>query len=229
MFESDRVSRDRRSGPGLAREPPMSDQQATDRAMTLAEMAPHHSVTADVLCGQESEFPDSRTCRPPVSYLEDTEAPAYALTNAKRGVGLGTKRNTTSPADDRGTVALVTGRRTLCLVGGAGESAEEDDVVEIPHASVSAVSYRSGILTGRFVLKTPRRQYHVWIPRSTDESTLAAAAGYVRERVDEEPEELETEDGANTLTYRGQPVTPENHPGVRTGGEGSTAGRPDRD
>jgi hypothetical protein len=210
----------------------MSDRQVTDRAMTLAEMAPHHSVTVGVLCGQEGQFPDSRTCRAPVSYLEDTEAPAYVLTNSKRGIGLGTKRNTTSPVDDRGAVALVTGRRTLCLVGGAGEAEDgdvggtedadggggTDEVIEIPHASVSEVTYRSGFLRSRFVLKTPWRQYHVWVPRDTDESTLAAAAEYVGERMHDDPEELETDDGANTLTYRGQPVSPENHPGIQTGG-----------
>jgi hypothetical protein len=198
----------------------MTDRRWTDRAMTLAEMAPHASVTVGVLCGQESEFPGGRTCRPPVAYLEDTEAPAYVLTNAKRGVGLGTKRNTTEPAPDRGTVALVTGRRTLCLVGG-GDGPEADAVIEVPHESVSEVTYKSGLLTGRFVLKTPRRQYHVWVPRATDEATLRGAADYVRERMDEDPEELEAEDGANALTYRGQPVSPENHPGVRTDSSGS--------
>jgi hypothetical protein len=196
----------------------MSDQRAMNRAMTLAEIAPDPSVTVGLLAGQEGAFPDSRLSRPPVTYLENTEAPAYALTNGKKGIGLGTKRNTTSPADGKGTVALVTGRRTLCLVGGP----DEDEVVEIPHESVAEVTYRRGWLAHRFVLKTPRRQYHVWVSRGTEESVLSGAAEFVRDRLDETPEEMETEDGANRLTYRGQPVSPENHPGVSAGGDDPT-------
>jgi len=195
----------------------MSDQRAMDRAMTLAEIAPDPSVTVGLLAGQEGAFPDSRLSRPPVTYLENTEAPAYALTNSKKGIGLGTKRNTTSPAENKGTVALVTGRRTLCLVG----RPDEDEVVEVPHESVAEVTYKRGWLAHRFVLKTPRRQYHVWASRGTEESVLSGAAEFVRERLDETPEEIETEDGANRLTYRGQPVSPENHPGVTVGGGGS--------
>jgi hypothetical protein len=195
----------------------MTDQRAMDRAMTLAEMAPDSSVTVGLLAGQESAFPESRLSRPPVTYLEDTEAPAYALTNSKKGIGLGTKRNTTSPAENKGTVALVTGRRTLCLVGGP----DEDEVVEVPHESVAEVAYSRGWLAHRFVLKTPRRQYHVWVSRGTEESVLADAADFVRERLDGSPEEIETDDGANRLTYRGQPVSPENHPGVTTAPDGS--------
>ena len=196
----------------------MSDQRAMDRAMTLAEIAPDPSVTVGLLAGQEGAFPDSRLSRPPVTYLENTEAPAYALTNAKKGIGLGTKRNTTSPAENKGTVALVSGRRTLCLVGGP----DKDEVVEIPHESVAEVAYNRGWLAHRFVLKTPRRQYHVWASRGTEESVLSGAAEFVRERLDETPEEIETDDGANRLTYRGQPVSPENHPGV-TAGQGGSA------
>jgi hypothetical protein len=180
--------------------------------MTLAEMAPHRSVTVGVLAGQEGVFPDARLHEPPVTYLEDTEAPAYALTNTRRGIGLGTKRNTTAPADGRGTVVLVTGRRTLCLVG----QERDDEVIEIPHESVAAVSVHRGLLAHRFELRTPRRGYHCWVPRGTERSLLATAAEFVRDRVGETPEEMETDDGANRLTYRGQPVSPENHPGVST-------------
>lgn len=197
----------------------MTDQRATERAMTLAEMAPHRSVTVGLLAGQEATFPESRTHDPPVTYLADAEAPAYALRNEKRGIGLGTKRNTTSPADDRGTVVLVTGRRTLCLVGGA----ENDEVIEIPHESVAEVSTHRGLLAHRLALRTPRRGYHVWVPRVTEQSLLTSAAEYVRDRLDETPEEMESEDGANRLTYRGQPVSPENHPGIDTTGGSDTA------
>ncbi|WP_167837317.1 hypothetical protein [Halosimplex halophilum] len=188
----------------------MSDGTALDRAMTLAEMAPHPSVTVGVLAGREESFPDGRLHDPPVTHLDGTEAPAYVLTNGKRGIGLGTKRNTTKPAGDRGTVVVVTDRRTLCLVGGD----DEDTAVEVPHDSVVAAAYRTGLFATRFVLRTPRKQYHCWAKRSTDESLLAAAAEYVEDRTAESPEEIEADDGANQLTYRGRPVSRENHPGV---------------
>ncbi|WP_415381538.1 hypothetical protein [Halosimplex sp. TS25] len=188
----------------------MSDGSPLDRAMTLAEMAPHASVTVGVLAGREESFPDGRLHQPPVTRLDGTEAPAYVLTNGKRGIGLGTKRNTTKPAGDRGTAIVVTDRRTLCLVGGD----EADSVIEVPHDSVVAASYHTGLLATRFVLRTPRKQYHCWAKRSTSESLLAAAAEYVEERTTESPEEIETDDGANQLTYRGQPISRENHPGV---------------
>ncbi|QLH85027.1 hypothetical protein HZS54_17300 [Halosimplex pelagicum] len=178
--------------------------------MTLAEMAPHASVTVGVLAGREEAFPEGRLHQPPVTRLDGTEAPAYVLTNEKRGVGLGTKRNTTKPAGDRGTAVVVTDRRTLCLVGGD----EEDSVVEVPHDSVVEASYHTGLLANRFVLRTPRKQYHCWAKRSTSESLLAAAAEYVEDRTTETPDEIETDDGANQLTYRGQPISRENHPGV---------------
>jgi len=188
----------------------MSDGSPLDRAMTLAEMAPHASVTVGVLAGREESFPGGRLHEPPVTRLDGTEAPAYVLTNEKRGIGLGTKRNTTSPAGDRGTVILVTDRRTLCLVGGT----EEDSAIEVPHDAVVAASYHTGLLATRFVLRTPRKQYHCWAKRSTAESLLAEAAEYVEERTADSPEEIETDDGANQLTYRGQPISRENHPGV---------------
>ncbi|ELZ23581.1 hypothetical protein C475_14958 [Halosimplex carlsbadense 2-9-1] len=178
--------------------------------MTLAEMAPHPSVTVGVLASREEAFPEGRLHRPPVTRLGGTEAPAYVLTNEKRGIGLGTKRNTTKPSGDRGTAVVVTDRRTLCLVGGG----EEDSVIEVPHDSVVEASYHTGLLANRFVLRTPRKQYHCWAKRSTSESLLSAAAEYVEERTSETPDEIETDDGANQLTYRGQPISRENHPGV---------------
>jgi hypothetical protein len=206
----------------------MTEGSALDRAMTLAEMAPHPSVTVGVLAGREERFPDGRLHDPPVTHLDGTEAPAYVLTNEKRGVGLGTKRNTTKPAGDRGTAVVVTDRRTLCLVGGESE----DTAIEVPHESVVAASYHTGLLATRFVLRTPRKQYHCWAKRSTSETLLAEAAEYVEDRTAESPAEIETDDGANQLTYCGQPISRENHPGVpdeppsdseATGGEASGA------
>jgi len=180
----------------------MTDGAEVDRAVTLAEMAPHPSVTVDVLTGREPTFPDGRLHDPPVTHLDGTEAPAYVLRNEKRGIGLGTKRNTTKPAADRGTVVLVTDRRTLCLVGGD----DEDTVVEVPHDAVAAATYHTGLLATRFVLRTPSKQYHCWADRTTDESLLSAAAEYVEERTVDSPNEVEADDGASPLTYRGQPV-----------------------
>lgn len=195
----------------------MTDRSVMDRAMTLAEMAPHTSVTVGALAGLEGTFPDSRLHEPPLTYLEDTEAPAYVLTNAKRGIGLGTKRNTTKPAGDRGTIVLVTGRRTLCLVG----REDEDEQVEVPHDAVADVSCHTGWLASRFVLRTPRKQYHCWVGRDTEAATLDQAAEYVRERTSDSPSEITVDDGASQLTYRGQPITPENHPAYQTGSTGN--------
>lgn len=198
----------------------MTERVDLDRAMTLAEMAPHPSVRFEVLAGREDGFDGSRLSDPPVTHLEDTEAVAYVLTNAKRGIGVGTKRNTRTPADGRGAVVLVTGRRTLCLVGGTGD----DRVIEVPHDAVADVTYETGLLANRFVLRTPRKQYHCWTGRHTERSLLDAAAEYVDERTAESPDELDegveslpgdTErDRETTLTYRGRPVSPENHPGI---------------
>jgi len=183
----------------------MIDQRIVDRAETLAEMAPDDSVTAEVLAGREGRFTTATPlAAPPVTYLEDTEAPAYVLTNKKRGIGLGSKRNTTAPAGERRTVILVTGRRTLCLVG--GESS--DDVIEVPHESVAKAVYSTGFRGHRIGLRTPRQQYHCWIHRNTKESLLEASTEFIEARQPEDPEPLDGDD-ASRLTYRGRPVTRE--------------------
>jgi hypothetical protein len=190
----------------------MTDRRDLDRAMTLAEMAPNRSVRFEALADREGEFPDGRLSEPPVTYLEDAEAPAYLLTNRKRGIGIGTKRNTTSPDGDRGTLILVTGRRTLCLVG----RDESDETIEIPHESVAAVSYHTGLLGHRLAIETPRKQYHCWVSRDTDESILGRASEYVRERKPAAPYESDDaeENQESKFMYRGQPVTRANHPGL---------------
>lgn len=185
----------------------MTEQSVLDRAMMLADMAPHESVTIGVLAGREGVFPDSRLAEePPVTYLENTEAPAYVLTNEKRGIGLGTKRNRTKPDDDRGTVVMVTGRRTVCLVG----QDDGDAVFSIPHETLSAVNYNSGLLAKRLVLESPRARYHLWVDRGTDAAVLDQAAAYVEERLPETPAAAETnDDSASTVTYRGKPIRQE--------------------
>lgn len=181
----------------------MSDSSARSRAEFVAQMAPHPSVSADVLADEEDQFDDARLVgQPPVSYLEGSEAPAYVLTNAKRGVAVGTKRNKTKPDKGRGTVVLVTGRRTLLLVG----TSPEDTVIEVPHTDAAAVSYETGWLASRLELRTPQRAYHWWVGRNTTEDLLDATAEYIEERLDADPEELVPAEEAGDVTYRGEPV-----------------------
>jgi len=181
----------------------MIDQHVLDRAETLAEMAPDDSVTAEILSGREGRFSTATPLSAaPVTYLEDTEAPAYLLTNAKRGIGLGSKRNTVSPEGDRRTVIVVTGRRTLCLVGGE----DDDEVIEVPHESVAKTAYNTGFRGHRIALRTPRQQYHIWVHRKVEEALLAATTEFIEDRRPDEPETIDDGD-ANTVMYRGRPVS----------------------
>ncbi|WP_244605345.1 hypothetical protein [Halorhabdus rudnickae] len=180
----------------------MIDQQVLDRAATLAEMAPDDSVTAAVLSGREAHFSTATPlAEPPVTYLEDAEAPAYVLTNAKRGIGRGSKRNTVSSDGERRTVILVTGRRTLCLIG--GESA--DEVIEVPHDAVAKAEYSTGFRGHRIALRTPRQQYHLWIHRKTEEPLLEATTEFIGDHRPDDPETL-ADDEASRVMYRGRPV-----------------------
>lgn len=180
----------------------MTDRATYDRAETLAEIAPNDTVTAPLLSGAEGRFTTPPLHEPPVSYLEPAESPAYVLSNAKRGIGLGSKRNTVAPSRDHETVVLVTGRRTLCLVG----QGSTDRVIEIPHTSIADASYRTGLRAHRVALKTPRNIYHCWVNRATDESVLRAVTGFIGDRQQAEPEELDNDDNASRVLYRGRPV-----------------------
>jgi len=180
----------------------MTDRTPIDRARTLSDIAPDGSVTAPLLSGREGRFSTPPLHEPPVSYLEPTESPAYVLSNAKRGIGLGSKRNTVSPVSDHETVILVTGRRTLCLVG----QTSTDRVLEIPHESIAEASYKTGFRANRLALKTPRNIYHCWVHRRTDEERLAAVTEFIEDRQQETPEEIESDDNASRVLYRGLPV-----------------------
>ncbi|WP_247009900.1 hypothetical protein [Halorientalis litorea] len=180
----------------------MTDGEVADEAFTLAEMAPDDSVTMAILAGRESQF--SKTAplhEPPVSYLDGTEAPAYVLTNAKRGIGLGNKGNTVAPDGDRRTVVLVTGRRTLCLVG----QQDGDEVIEIPHESVAATKYSRGLRKHRLVLRTPRSAYHCWVHRKTEVDLLERVTEFIGDHQQEEPETV-SDDSAGRVMWRGRPV-----------------------
>jgi hypothetical protein len=182
----------------------MEDESNISRANLLAQMADSPSVTTDVLADQERRFEAGRLAgEPPVAHLEETEAPAFVLTNSKKGIGLGSKRKTTSPDGNRGSVFLVTDRRTLCLIG----TEAGDQEFSIPHDAVAAVSGHSGLLSNRLELRTPRKAYHCWAERSTPDSLLTGAVEFVTQRMQDEPEELEGDDDASLITYRGGTVT----------------------
>ncbi|MFU1782541.1 hypothetical protein ACM16X_14250 [Haloarcula japonica] len=181
-------------------------KDVTERAETVAEMAPGSSVTTAVLAGHESRFSESPPLNnPPLTYLDGAEAPAYLLTNGKRGIGRGTKRKTDSPVGDRRTVILVTGRRTLCLIGKDGD----DEVIEIPHEAVADVTTKSGFRAHRLALRTPRKMYHCWVHRKTDKATLNAAAEFIENHQQDSPDAIDGDDTANRVMYRGRPVAPQ--------------------
>lgn len=207
----------------------MNAQQVADTAETLSAMAPHDSVSVPVLAGREGEFSTATPLNePPVTYLEGAEAPAYVLTNGKRGIGLGTKRNTVSPDGDRRTVVLVTGRRTLCLVG----RASEDEVIEIPHDAVVSASYKTGFRANRLALRTPEKIYHCWVHRKVAAERLESAAAFVEDRKSDSPETIDNDDGANRVMYRGSPVkrsTEEDGSGSETDQTVMYRGRPVED
>ena len=209
----------------------MSDKTVTERAEFLSQMAPNPSVTAAVLADNEAAFAESRLVgAPPVTYLEDSEAPAFVLTNTKRGMAAGGKHNQTKPDKGRGAIALVTGRRTLCLVG-----AEPDDkALEIPHSDVAEVSTHTGFLSKRLEIRTTRRVYHCWVSRSTDTRILEDAAAYIDDRAGADPEELEPDempssDSDEQFTYRGKVVTKPSGTESDSGTEETTTATPTTD
>jgi len=184
----------------------MTDGEIADQAFTLAEMASDDSVTLAVLAGREGRFSrDEPVNEAPVTYLEGTEAAAFVLTNGKRGIGLGVKNNTIEPTGDFRTIVLVTGRRTLCLVG----RADGDEIIEIPHDSVAEVRYSTGFRKHRFVLRTPESAYHCWVHRKTDEAVLEAVTEFVEQRMVEDPEPVEDDHATSRMMYRGRPITSE--------------------
>jgi hypothetical protein len=186
----------------------MTDGDGAEKAFIRAEMASDESVTMALLAGRESRFSKAEPLNdPPVKYLEETEAPAFALTNAKRGVGLGVKTNTVTPDGERRTVVLVTGRRTICLVG----QADADEVIEIPHESVVQATYSTGFRKHRVALRTPQSAYHCWVHRKTDQSLLERVTEFIGDHRTDDPVEID-DDSPSRVMYRGRPVqrsTPE--------------------
>lgn len=206
----------------------MTDSAVEERAFVLAEMSSDDSVTMSVLAGREGRFAASEPLNdPPVASLEETEAPVFVLTNGKRGIGRGVKSHTVAPDEDFRTVVLVTGRRTICLVG----QADGDTVFSIPHESVAAVRYSTGFRKHRLVLQTPESAYHCWVHRKTEEGVLDRATEFIRGQKVEEPEPVDDE-AVSRVMYRGRPVTQDAGDGADGSGDGSaesTSGESDEE
>jgi hypothetical protein len=173
------------------------------RANLLAQMATDDSVTTDLLADAERQFPDGRLSGdPPLAYLDDSEAPAYVLTNTKRGIGVGSKRNTVTPDADRGMVVLITADRVVCLVG----QEADDQTYSIPHSAIAWVSPHTGLFANRLELRTPSRAYHCWVQRSASESLLTDVTDFIEKRSPEDPTPMAGDDDASVVTWRGTGV-----------------------
>ncbi|MXR51671.1 hypothetical protein GRX03_08650 [Halovenus sp. WSH3] len=173
------------------------------RANLIAQMVSDDSVTTDLLADEERQFTDGRLSEePPIAYLAESESPAYVLTNRKKGVGLGTKSNTVTPDGDRGTVIMVTGRRTVCLVG----QEDGDESYSIPHDAVAWVAYHTGFFSNRLELRTPAKGYHCWAERATSERRLDDIVSYIDDRRPDDPSPISGDSEASVYTWRGDTV-----------------------
>ncbi len=180
----------------------MTDSTLT-RANLIAQMVSDDSVTTDLLADDERDFSDGRLSdEAPISYLDESESPAYILTNNKKGIGLGTKNNTVSPDSNRGTVTMITGRRTICLVG----QEDGDETYSIPHDAVAWASYHTGFFSNRLELRTPAKGYHCWADRATSEQLLEDITGYIDERTSSDPTPIAGDNEASVYSWRGDTV-----------------------
>lgn len=180
----------------------MTDSTIT-RANLIAQMVSDDSVTTDLLADDERDFPDGRLVdEAPISYLDESESPAFLLTNSKKGIGLGTKNNTVSPDSDRGTVVMITGRRTICLVG----QEDGDETYSIPHDAVAWASYHTGFFSNRLELRTPAKGYHCWADRATSEQLLEDITEYIDERTSSDPTPIAGDAEACVYSWRGDTV-----------------------
>jgi hypothetical protein len=183
----------------------MGEEPAVTRAHMLAQMASSKSVTTDVLADEERQFPEARLAAdPPVAYLEDGEAPAFVLTNTKQGIGLGAKRSTVEPDKNRGAAFLVTGRRTIALVG----QDDGDVTYSLPHESVAWATGHTGFLANRLEIRTPAKAYHCWIDRSIPDTVLEDAVSFIEQRTIDDPDPIAGDKEASVMTWRGSSVSP---------------------
>lgn len=176
----------------------MTKDQLLSRALTMAELAPDQDIAVSTLTGRSGQFSrDPPLAEPPTTYLEPTEALAFVLANTKRGVRVGSSSDAITPSESRETLILVTGRRTLCLVG----QSDSDVRVEIPHRNVERVSYKSRFRGYRLVLETGDTVVRCWINPDTSVDRLADAAAFVEQKVQSNAESIT---GEYTPSNRGQ-------------------------
>jgi hypothetical protein len=184
----------------------MAEESNVTRAHMLAQMASSKSVTTDVLADEERQFADARLAEdPPVSYLAKGEAPAFVFTNTKRGIGLGAKRSTVEPDKNRGAAFLITGRRTIALVG----QDDGDVTYSLPHESVAWAAGHTGFLANRLELRTPAKAYHCWVDRSVPSSVLDEAVSFIEQRTVDDPDPIPGDEEASVMTWRGSSVSPD--------------------
>lgn len=113
--------------------------------------------------------------RPARDHVDDDETVQYVLTNRKRGVTI--DGETTTPDSRHRTVAVVTDRRLLVLVGGAeSDSRFVTDLARITDVTAT-VGRRAGRLT---VERTDGTTWHV----HTDTDGLEAVAAYLSTAAD---------------------------------------------
>lgn len=178
----------------------MTEDQIRDRALTMAALAPDDAMTASTLVGRSGQFSSERPLtEPPLTYLEPTEGPAFILANTTRGIRIGSERRSVSPSELSETLVVVTGRRTLCLVG----QSNDDELVEIPHTSVVEASYTTGFRAYRLTVQTPKDAVHCWVNPNTAVDRIAAATSFINERAPASPEPLSDD---TSESYRGQPL-----------------------
>ncbi len=193
----------------------MTDSTLT-RANLLAQMVSDDSVTTDLLADNEREFSDGRLAgEPPISYLDESESPAYVLTNSKKGIGLGTKGNTVSPDSNRGTVIMITGRRTICLIG----QEDGDETYSIPHDAVAWASYHIGFFSNRLELRSPAKGYHCWADSATSEQLLDDIVAYIDERRSSDPTPISGDSEASVYSWRGDTVSTDDSEESRGSGD----------
>lgn len=150
----------------------MSEDRST-RARRLAASASTDTVTERLLLGGNEYSGEMYLYdAAPIDRLDDTEQPHATLFNDRKGVGVGSKRDTVTPNAGGKSVFVVTDRRLLLLVG----KPEGDWSQSVPLEEVTGAEYSTGIMKHRVMVSTPSTQYHLWINADYDESTLDAVA-----------------------------------------------------
>ncbi|WP_336002468.1 PH domain-containing protein [Halorientalis halophila] len=87
-------------------------------------------------------------------YFEGTEAPAYVLTNEKKGIKHedGDGERTVTPGSEYSAVAAVTDERVLLVVGGNHEGSGRNRSVSLPYTEIRSVETKTGMLKSRVTL-----------------------------------------------------------------------------